>query len=213
MFKKVSESELYNNGVISLTKVELISDSGEKFTRDVVRHLGAVNIVPITKSGMVILVKQFRAALGDDVIEIPAGKRDKLDELPHETAIRELEEEMGLRCSSLISLGSFYNSPGFTDELSYSFLALGLSICEPIPQSIEESGSSLVAMNIDNLTSYVSSGVIRDGKTIIGLSRARDYLSLDPPGRKDLFPDFGSQESIGQDSPEIETWLGEIDLV
>lgn len=211
MFEKVSEVELFHNNVISLFKVCFSAPDGSIFERDVVRHVGAVSIVPLLDDGItVILLSQFRASLGKSLLEVPAGKRDVEGEPPEATAVRELEEELGLRCSMLRKLGEFENSPGFTDEHSYSYLASGFSIGTHAPQSIEESQSSFVAVNIARIPALVSSGTITDAKTIIGLLRTIDMLERDSADALALYPRIWrsdqSTSELPSDSREVSRW-------
>lgn len=189
MFNKTSEVELFRNNVITLVKTSFSSPSGRDFERDVVRHVGAVSIVALLEDcRRVVLLHQFRAPLGKSLLEIPAGKRDVAGEPPETTAVRELEEELGLRCTSLFKLGEFENSPGFTDEHSYSYLARGLSLGTPDPQSVEESEAKVVVVDLERVERLISNGVITDAKTIIGLYRAIDFLACDGTLRAELYP-------------------------
>ena len=101
---------------------EFIAPNGEVVERDVIHHPGAVSVVPID-GDEVILVRQYRAALGHDLLEIPAGKRDVDDEPLELCAARELAEEIGVEAASMVKVASFYNSAGFCDELSHVFIA------------------------------------------------------------------------------------------
>lgn len=211
MFDKISEVELYRNNVISLFRVVFSTRDGKVFERDVVRHLGAVSIVPVLDDGnSVALLSQFRASLGREIIEVPAGKRDVVGEPPEITAVRELEEELGLRCSSLRKLGEFENSPGFTDEHSVSYLAQGFSLGNLSPQSVEEKESSIVVARLSRVPELISSGIITDAKTIIGLSRASDCLKRDPEERDSLYPLVWSASDTGiqscGDAVEVSSW-------
>ncbi len=211
MFEKISEVELYRNNVISLFRVVFSTHDGKVFERDVVRHLGAVSIVPVLDDGnSVALLSQFRASLGREIIEVPAGKRDVVGEPPEVTAVRELEEELGLRCSSLRKLGEFENSPGFTDEHSISYLAQGFSFGNLSPQSVEERESSIVIARLTRVPELISSGIITDAKTIIGLSRASDCLKRDPKEQDSLYPLVWSASDSGSrgfaDAVELSSW-------
>ena len=211
MFQKLSEVELYRNSVISLVKALFSTHDGSVFERDVVRHLGAVSIVPLLEDNKsVLLLSQFRASLGRNLIEVPAGKRDVANEPPQIAAIRELEEEMGLRCSALIKLGEFDNSPGFTDEHSFSYLARGLTLGQMAPQSIEEVESSIISVELSKVQGLISDGIISDAKTIIGLSRVAGYLSSGPQERDMLYPIAWSsnKSTFGTlaDSDEVAFW-------
>lgn len=210
MFEKVSEVELYRNNVITLVKASFKTREGRVFERDVVRHLGAVSIVALLDdSERVVLMSQFRAAFGRPLIEVPAGKRDISAEPPEITGVRELEEETGLRCASLVRLGEFENSPGFTDEHSYAYLARGLSLGTIDPQSVEELESSVVIAELRRVEQLISDGIITDGKTIIALARTADFLACEPEARESLYPTVwrsDSQVSIDQDSVEVGGW-------
>lgn len=210
--RKVSETEKYSNSVISLVTVKFESPEGLTFEREVVKHIGAVCVVPLLEDNRHVLVmSQFRAAMGRELIEIVAGKRDVSGEVKEKTALRELEEEIGVRCGELLDLGEFENSPGFTDEHSYCFLAKGLSLGVKSPQSIEEKESSIFSVDLYDLPRLISERVVTDGKTIIGLSRARDYLFADPNGRDSLFPILLTNGENSGDSPEFKSWFKSID--
>lgn len=210
--RKVSETEKYSNSVISLVTVKFESPEGLTFEREVVKHIGAVCVVPLLEDNRHVLVmSQFRAAMGRELIEIVAGKRDVSGEVKEKTALRELEEEIGIRCGELLDMGEFENSPGFTDEHSYCFLAKGLSLGVKSPQSIEEKESSIFSVDLYDLPRLISERVVTDGKTIIGLSRARDYLFADPNGRDSLFPILLTNGENSGDSPEFKSWFKSID--
>ena len=118
-FRKVDEVVLHHGYIFDLVRAEFVSPEGESFSRDIVRHPGAVSVVPVAEDGRVIMVRQYRPALDRFILEIPAGKRDVADEPPEDTAQRELGEEIGVRAGSLQLLGTFANAPGFSDEMSW----------------------------------------------------------------------------------------------
>ncbi|NNN18348.1 MAG: NUDIX hydrolase [Acidimicrobiaceae bacterium] len=211
MFNQIAEVELYRSNVISLVKTLFTSPDGKTFDRDVVRHVGAVSIVPLLQNRkQVILLSQFRASIGKPLFEVPAGKRDVAEEPQELTAVRELEEELGLKCSTLIKLGEFDNSPGFTDEHSYSYMACGLSLGKIAPQSVEEAQSSIVVTDLGKVPQLISMGIITDAKTIIGLARVSHYLECETQCRSELYPISWSSSDAGGDSPldtdEVTTW-------
>ena len=112
-------AEVCRGSLISLAVGAFEAPDGDTFERDVVHHPGAVSVVPVVDEGTaVLLVRQYRAAVDRDLLEIPAGKRDVAGEPPELTARRELEEEVGMRAGRLEQLAEFYNSPGFCDEHS-----------------------------------------------------------------------------------------------
>jgi len=122
-FTPGSETTLHVGHTIRLVEAAFTSPTGHAFTREIVRHPGAVSVVALHDDGTVVLERQFRAALGRELLEIPAGKLDVEGEDPAAAAARELAEEVGLAATTWTRLGSFYNSPGFTDEHSITYLA------------------------------------------------------------------------------------------
>jgi ADP-ribose pyrophosphatase len=171
-FRKLSERELYRGPLIGVATATFAGPDGDEFERDVVHHPGAVSVVPLLEDGTVILVRQYRAAIEADLLEIPAGKRDVADEPPEETARRELAEEVGMKAGRLEKLAEFYNSPGFCDEHSWVFLARDLSECADDLQGIEEQHMTVERVALADVPAMIARGEITDAKTIIGLALA-----------------------------------------
>lgn len=144
--------------------------------RDVIRHPGGVAVLPIDGQE-VVLVRQYRVAIGDHVLEIPAGKLDGSDEPPPEGARRELEEEIGFAPTTLISLGRMLPSPGYTDEVIHLFAADGIlpsdaaSKANRRPDGVEEEHSEIVRMTMDEAFDGIESGMLTDAKTQVALLR------------------------------------------
>jgi 8-oxo-dGTP pyrophosphatase MutT (NUDIX family) len=176
-FRKVGEELLHQAHSISLVEVELEAPNGTRFKRDVVHHPGAVSVVAVHDDGRAVLVRQFRAPLETEVLEIPAGKRDVQGEPPEQTAARELAEEVGLTAEHIELLGEFYNSPGFCDEHSYTYLATGLAECGTAPVGPEEEVMEIVRIPLDDIPGLIAAGDLVDAKSIIGLLLARERLS------------------------------------
>lgn len=149
---------------------------GDEFTRDVIHHPGAVSIVPYESDGTVLLVRQYRAAIDRSLLEIPAGKRDVADEPPELTAHRELAEEVGRRAGRMELLGTFYNSPGFCDEYSFTYLARDLTETEIEAHSVEEAAMVIERVTFSDALGLIASGEIVDAKTVIGLLLAKERL-------------------------------------
>ena len=150
---------------------------GSTFERDVVHHPGAVSVVPLEDDGRVVLVRQYRAAIDGLLLELPAGKRDVEGEDPSVTAHRELAEEVGLVAGSMELLGEFLNSPGFSDEHSWTYLARDLSPCELDLQGVEEQHMTIERVALADVPALIASRAIIDAKTIIGLLLARERLA------------------------------------
>jgi 8-oxo-dGTP pyrophosphatase MutT (NUDIX family) len=171
-FTKVEETELAAGWRVSFSRARFRDDDGEEFERDIVRHPGAVAVVPLHDDGTVTLVRQFRAVLDRDLLELPAGIRDVVGEPEATTAGRELQEEAGLRAGHIEHLVTFHNSPGFCDEEVQIFLATGLQPCADDRQGIEEQHMTIERIPLDGALALIEGGAITDAKTIIGLTMA-----------------------------------------
>lgn len=171
-FRHLGDTVVHSGAVITLCRAEFESPDGERFERDVVRHPGAVSVVPVLDDGTVVLVRQYRAALDQMVLEIPAGKRDVADEPLETTAHRELVEEVGLRAGRLERLATFHNSIGFSDEESHVFLGTELSEAPMDRQGIEEAHMEVVRVPLADTPAMIAAGDITDAKTVIGLTLA-----------------------------------------
>ena len=177
LFHKRSERELHRGHLITLGQGTFVGPDGDEFQRDIVHHPGAVSVVPYEADGSVLLVRQYRAAIDQEMLEIPAGKRDVSDEPPELTAHRELAEEVGRQAGRMDLLGTFYNSPGFCDEYSYTYLARDLTEVPIAAQSVEEVAMTIERISFDEALAMIRRGEITDAKTIIALHLARDVLA------------------------------------
>ncbi|HEX5614940.1 MAG TPA: NUDIX hydrolase [Acidimicrobiia bacterium] len=186
-FEVVGQTRIADTGFVAIDRVAVRAD-GETYDRTVVRHPGAVVVVPVVADGVVLMVRQFRAATGGALLEVPAGKRDQEGEPPERTAVRELEEEIGHRPGRLVKLAEFWNSPGFCDEYSHVFVALDLEMVGDgtgAPTSPEERAMTTERVALADIEALVSSRRLVDAKSIIGLLLARQHLAgahepLDP---------------------------------
>ncbi|HEX8770846.1 MAG TPA: NUDIX hydrolase [Acidimicrobiales bacterium] len=144
-----------------------------------VHHPGAVSVVPVVNTGTptVIMVRQYRAAVDRELLEIPAGKRDVEGEEIEVLARRELEEEIGMRAGELVKLAEFYNSPGFCDEHSFVFMALDLTATTTAAQGIEEQHMTLERIALADVPRLIATGELVDAKSIVGLTLARERLT------------------------------------
>lgn len=181
-FRKLDEELVHHGYVIDLYQDRFEAPDGSEIVRDVVRHPGAVAVVPLLDDGTVVLVRQFRAPLGRDVLEIPAGKLDVDGESLDIAAGRELAEEVGLEAGSMELLVRFHNSVGFCDEESHVFLATDLSEVPRDRQGVEEANMTEVRIPLAESAAYIASGEITDGKTVLGLMAARERLGVGSPG-------------------------------
>jgi ADP-ribose pyrophosphatase len=175
-FRFLDQRLVHRGAVIELYDCRFAAPDGSEFHRDVVRHPGAVSVVPVLDDGRVVLVRQYRAPLDRLMLEIPAGKRDVEGESPEQTAHRELVEEVGWAAAQLELLARFHNSVGFCDEESHVFLATGLSPAPMDRQGVEEAAMEIVTVPLADTAALVGSGEITDAKTVIGLTLARERL-------------------------------------
>lgn len=177
-FRKVGERRVFDGGFVHVAVATFEGPDGSTFDREVVRHRGAVAVVALTADGArAVLVRQFRPAIEEDLLEIPAGMRDVDGEPTEETARRELEEEAGLRAvGPLEHLTTYAVAVGMTDELLTIYLCRETEPCEARPQSAEEELMAVVEVALDDVPAMIARGDIRDGKTIVGLLLARDRV-------------------------------------
>lgn len=176
-FRRIGERERVSNAFIRLVTGTFVDPAGYTFEREIVRHLGAVCIVPLGEDGQVLCVRQYRAPLDTTVLELPAGKMDVPGEPAEVCARRELLEEVGMEAEQLIELGSFYNSPGFTDERTTCFLAQGLREVGREHHGVEEEHMTVERVRLAGFWDLVRDGAMIDAKTIIGLTMAERYLA------------------------------------
>jgi ADP-ribose pyrophosphatase len=183
-FHKLSENIVFSGSLISVAQATFRGPDGDTFERDVVHHPGAVDVVPVLEDGAggytVVMVRQYRAAVDKELLEIPAGKRDVKDEPVEVTAARELVEEIGMRAGRLDLLGHFLNSPGFCDEESFLFLARDLTPTASSAQGVEEQHMTIEHIALDDVPDLVARGELMDAKSIIGLLLARETLAVTP---------------------------------
>jgi len=154
--------------ILTYQRLHLRTGEGRSVVRDVIRHRGGVGVLPVWE-GEVTLVSQYRVAVGEHVLEIPAGKLEDGDHSPSEAASRELWEETGLRAGRLVDLGEILPSPGYTDERIRLFAARDLARGERSPDGAEEREARVVTMEKGDGIRMGESGRICDAKTVVAL--------------------------------------------
>lgn len=172
--KKISSKTVFDGVVLHVRLDEISLPDGKMGTREYCHHNGAVCVIPVTDEGEVICVRQYRYAVGEPLLEIPAGKLDSPTEDHREAAMRELREETGASCKSLEYMGIYYGSPAIIEEPIYMYLAEGLSFGEQ--ELDEDEFLEIVKIPIEKLTDLILDGKIKDGKTQAAVLRA--YLML-----------------------------------
>ena len=158
-----SSEQIFDGIVLHVNRDMVTLPNGKSAVREVIRHVGAVCVVPLTEQNEVICVRQYRYAAGQVMLEIPAGKLDSKQEDRREAALRELREETGVRCEKLTSLGAFYPAPAYSDELIDMYLAEGLSYGDTDPD--EDEFIDTVRVPLRELVDMALRGELPDAKT------------------------------------------------
>lgn len=172
--EKIASNTVFAGKLVRVRVDTVELPDGRQAFREVVGHRAAAVVVPIDADGNVVLVRQYRYPVGEDLLEAPAGVMEE-GETPDECAIRELQEETGHRASSLVRLGQFWSVPGFCDELMHVYLARDLEPSELEADPDENITNELVPFT--SVVELVRTGVIQDAKTIAALLMATHFES------------------------------------
>lgn len=164
---------LYEGKIIRLRVGNVRLDNGALARREVVEHPGGVCVVPYTGDS-VILVRQFRVAVGEYVLELPAGKLEHPEEDHRHRGERELEEETGYRAAELIHVGCYFMAIGFCSERVHIYLAKDLTLHQQMLE--EEERIELVEVPMDEVRRGLKEHSFNDAKTAIGLQALLDHL-------------------------------------
>ncbi len=165
----------YQGKVVKLAVDTVEAPNGNRFDLEVIHHPGAAAIVPLDANGEVLLVRQYRHATGEWLLEVPAGKLDSGEE-PRACAARELVEEVGFAAGELVDLGFIWTTPGFTNEKIWLFLARDLV---PAVQDLQEDELLTVERwPLDVAVEMALGGDIRDAKSVCALVRAQGWVGL-----------------------------------
>ena len=161
--KTLSGEYKFKGKVINLRVDKVLLPNGQESVREVVEHRGGVCVLPMTDKGEILFVRQFRYPYMEELLEIPAGKRDSLEEVPLECGKRELKEETGAESDNFVFLGEFYPTPGYINEVIYMYYADNLRYGDTNPD--EDEFLDLVKIPFDKALEMVLNGEIKDGKT------------------------------------------------
>ena len=166
----LSTKEIFNGKVVHLYEEQVQLPNGKKAQREIVRHQGAVGVIAVTDSNKLVLIRQWRAPLGQVTLEIPAGKIESNEQDdPEKTARRELNEETRFAADQFELLTKFYTSPGFADEIMYLYHAVNLkAVKEKLPQD-EDEFLELVELSPMEVQEAIDRGEICDAKTLMAI--------------------------------------------
>ena len=171
---RTGSEEIFDGIILHVFKDTVELPNGNPATREVIRHVGAVGIVPLTDDGRVIVERQFRYPLNRVITEIPAGKLDSLTEDRLCAAKRELEEETGYTATDWLDLGDYYPAAAYCDERITLYLARGLSLGQR--HLDEDEFLNFEAVPLEDLVAQIMDGTITDGKTQAAILKAARLL-------------------------------------
>jgi 8-oxo-dGTP pyrophosphatase MutT (NUDIX family) len=200
-FRTVDTSRPFKGKVLTVRTDRIVDDDGRTGEREVVEHNGAVGALVVDDDGQVVLVDQWRHAVGGRLLEIAAGKYDVHGETVEETLRRELAEELRVEGGTLTFLASFYTTPGWSDEVLDLYLAEGVTPIQGDHPATdwEEQGIEVVRLPFAEALRRAA-GPPGDAKTLValglyGLKLARSWAP-DPAGRPP--PDAPARRAAGR---------------
>jgi ADP-ribose pyrophosphatase len=171
----LSSRLVYQGRVVRLRVDAVRRPGGRETTREIVERDDCVAVVALDADGNLLLVRQFRKAVGKELLEIPAGGIDP-GESPEEAVKREMREETGYLPRKVEPLGGFYSAPGYATEYLYLYLATDLIPSQLFAEDTE--GISLVRVAPEEIPELISSGGICDAKSIAGLLTYLEYREV-----------------------------------
>lgn len=165
----IRTEKIYEGRILTLSRSTVELENQKYAKREIVEHGGSVVVLAFTKEDKIVFVKQYRVAVGKNLLELPAGLIDH-GETPRDAALRELEEETGFKTNSIQFLFEFFSSPGFTTEKIHLFetkdILLGKRDLD------EEENIEIVEYTVEEALKMVKLGQITDAKTIMGILHA-----------------------------------------
>lgn len=171
--KTIDKKTVFTGRIVTVRTDKAELEDGTVADRELVIHSGGVCVVPLTKEGEVIMVRQFRYAFGEPLLEIPAGKLEPGEE--HRSAgLRELKEETGAECESFVYLGVCYPSVAYLTEKIHMYLARGLEFGETSPD--EGEFLDIIRIPLDEAVKMVLDNKIPDAKTQIALLKTKAII-------------------------------------
>lgn len=161
--KQLTKEYIFKGKVINLRRDTALLPNNATAIREVVEHNGGVCVAALTDDNEVLFVKQFRYPYMEEILEIPAGKRDSLNEDPLECGKRELKEETGATAKKFIPLGELYPTPGYCGEIIWMFAATELDFGEQDPD--DDEFLELKKIPLEKAVEMILNGEIKDAKT------------------------------------------------
>ena len=163
--KLLRQEPIYKGRVINITKDEVVCPNGQTSLREIVHHRGGVAIL-FKVDDKFIFEKQYRYAMNEEIIEMPAGKLEE-GEIPLEAAKRELLEETGYRSLEMIHLGDSYPTPGYSTEVIHLYYC---------PKAVKEERHldndeciDLIYLTLEEIEEMIAQGKIKDSKSVASI--------------------------------------------
>ncbi|WP_416190479.1 NUDIX hydrolase [Neisseria sp. CCUG17229] len=164
----ISSEPIYEGSFIRISRDQIRLSNGKESQRMVIRHPGAACVLAVTDNDEVVLVRQWRYAADQAVLELPAGKLDVAGEDPAECALRELAEETNYTADSVKLLHTFYTAVGFCDEKMYLYQADGVRVGSTLSND-EDEITETVLLSREAVKAALKNDEIKDAKTLVGL--------------------------------------------
>ena len=171
---QTGSEDIFTGVILDVKRDQVRLPNGKESIRELIRHVGAVCVVPVTEDGKVIVERQYRYPIDQVITEIPAGKLDSREEDRLHAAKRELEEETGITADRWTDMGLYYPAAAYSDEKITMYLAQGLHLGEQHLDEDEFLNVSFVPM--EELVEEILQGKITDGKTQLGILKASMLL-------------------------------------
>jgi len=162
----LATEKIFEGRRINLRVDRVVLPSGRETTREIAAYPDSVGIVALDEEENVILVRQYRHAVGRTLLEIPAGGMEK-GESPEQSALRELEEETGYTAADIEEIGGIYAAPGYSTEFLHLFVATGLR--QGPSRNDEDEEIEVVSVPLKDIPQMIRSGELCDGKSVVGL--------------------------------------------
>lgn len=179
-FETLDVREVYRGR--ATVRIESVrTPDGRDVERELIAHMDAVAVVPVTVDGTILLLKQYRQSVRGYMLELPAGVLDEEGESPEDAARRELSEEVHHDARELVHLITFHNSAGWTDERTHVYLARDVVPGSPpagFEAETEEADMEVVPMALADAFAAARAGELTDAKTVVGLLLAAHHLGV-----------------------------------
>ena len=173
-FELIKSEPLLQGRAFKIRRDHLKTPDGKETKLEIVEHGGSVVIIPVDSDGNILFVRQYRHAASMNMIELPAGTRDSLDEPYEECAAREIREETGMEAGTLTKVGDFYLAPGYSTEFMGAFLATDLKH-NPLDPDADEF-LSVEKIPVKEALAMAERGEMPDAKSLAALFMARPHL-------------------------------------